>query len=140
MIINKTVPYVSVMFVMLHPLNIYNIYMGKIKFTNVYWVQKRKMQKPTFWGALRSFQQEFIGLIVMAWKTLKRHGADRHTPAHCMNIQKKLSCKITENVFQPKSYYCLRNSFRENDQEVGYRRVFANQIHGPHPASSVVNE
>lgn len=62
------------MFVMLHLLNIYNVYIGKIKFTNVYWVQKKKTQKPTFWGAstLGSFQQEFIGLMVMAWKTLKR--------------------------------------------------------------------
>lgn len=45
--------------------------------------------------------------------TQEADGADRHTPACSINIQKKLPCKITENTFQPKSCYCLRNSFRE---------------------------
>ncbi|XP_043753127.1 KRAB domain-containing protein 4-like isoform X1 [Cervus elaphus] len=72
--------------------------------------------------------------------TQEADGADRHTPARSTNIQKKLPCKITENTFQPKSCYCVRNSFRENDQEVGYRQVLVNQIHGPYPAFSVVKE
>ena len=63
-----------VMFFMCQLLDAYNTYIGKIKFTNMNWIQQREMERPMYFGALvlRSFQHEFMGLIVTVWKTLKR--------------------------------------------------------------------
>ena len=65
---------VFVMFVLCHLPETYNAYRGKKRFTNIHWIQQKEMEKAMYFGALtlRFFQQEFMGLIVMVWNTLKR--------------------------------------------------------------------
>jgi len=72
--------------------------------------------------------------------TQEAGGANGHTPAHFLKIQNKFACKITGKIFQPQSCNCLRDSFRENDQNVGYSQVLANQICDPQPILSVVKK
>ena len=52
----------------------YNAYRRMIKFAIRHMIQQREMEKPMYFGALTlsSFKQEFMGLIMMVWKTLKR--------------------------------------------------------------------
>ena len=66
--------------------------------------------------------------------------ANGHTPAHSLNIQNKFAGKITGKIFQPQSCNCLRDSFRENEQYVGYNQVLANQVCDPQPTLSVVKK
>lgn len=49
-------------------------YTGKNISINMCGIQEREMEKPMNLGVLtmRSFQQEFLGLMEIAWKTLKR--------------------------------------------------------------------
>lgn len=49
-------------------------YTGKNISVNMCAIQEREMEKPMNLGVLtmRSFQQEFLGLMEIAWKTLKR--------------------------------------------------------------------
>lgn len=49
-------------------------YTGKNISVNMCGIQEREMEKPMNLGVLtmRSFQQEFLGLMEIAWKTLKR--------------------------------------------------------------------
>ena len=56
------------------PLNVMDMYKGKITFMKVYKTQQREMLKLIFFGdvTLRFFQQEFLGMMVMVWKILKR--------------------------------------------------------------------
>jgi hypothetical protein len=51
-----------------------DMYKGKITFMKMYKTQQREMQRLIFFGDLTLifFQQEFLGMIVMVWKTLKR--------------------------------------------------------------------
>ena len=72
--------------------------------------------------------------------TQEAGGTNGHTPAHSLNIQNKFAGKITGKIFQPQSCNCLRDSFRENDQNVGYSQVLANQICDPQPTQSVVKK
>ena len=72
--------------------------------------------------------------------TQEAGGANGHTPAHSLNIQNKFAGKITGKMFQPQSCNCLRDSFRENGQNVGNSQVLANQSCDPHPALSVVKK
>ena len=72
--------------------------------------------------------------------TQEASGADGHTPAHSLNLPNKFAGKITGKMFQPQSCNCLRDSFRENDQNVGNSQVLANQSCDPHPALSVVKK
>ena len=53
-----------------------------------------------------------------------------HTPAHSLNVQNKFASKVIEEMLQPKSCHCLGNTFRENDQGVGYNQVPENFIFG----------
>ena len=64
---------VFVMFVLCHFSETYNAYRGKMRCTNRHWIQQKEMEKAMYFGALtlRFFQQEFMGLIVMVWNTLK---------------------------------------------------------------------
>ena len=72
--------------------------------------------------------------------TQEAGGANGHSPAHSLKIQNKFAGKITGKIFQPQSCNCLRDSFRENDQKVGYSQVLANQICDPQPTLSVVKK
>ena len=72
--------------------------------------------------------------------TQEAGGTNGHTPAYSLNIQNKFAGKITGKIFQPQSCNCLRDSFRENDQNVGYSQVLANQICDPQPTLSVVKK
>ena len=72
--------------------------------------------------------------------TQEAGGTDGHTPAHSLNIQNKFAGKITGKIFQPQSCNCLRDSFRENEQYVGYNQVLANQVCDPQPTLSVVKK
>ena len=58
---------IFVMFVLYHLSETYNAYRGKMRFTNMHWIQQKEMEKAMYFGALtlRFFQQEFMGLIVM---------------------------------------------------------------------------
>ena len=58
---------VFVMFVLCHFSETYNAYRGKMRCTNMHWVQQKETGKAIYCGALtlRFFQQEFMGLIVM---------------------------------------------------------------------------
>jgi hypothetical protein len=51
-----------------------DVYTGKSIFTNINKIQKREMGKPINFVdlTLNFFQWEFLGLMVIAWKTLKR--------------------------------------------------------------------
>lgn len=63
-----------VSFVLFFPVNVMDMYKGKITFMKMYKTQQREMQRLIFFGDLTLifFQQEFLGMIVMVWKTLKR--------------------------------------------------------------------
>ena len=58
---------IFVMFVLCHFSETYNAYRGKMRCTNMYWIQQKEMEKAMYFGALtlRFFQQEFMGLIMM---------------------------------------------------------------------------
>ena len=58
---------VFVMFVLCHFSETYNAYRGKMRFTNMHWIQQKEMEKAMYFGALtlRFFRQEFMGLIMM---------------------------------------------------------------------------
>ena len=58
---------VFVIFVLHHLSETYDAYRGKMRFTNMHWIQQKEMEKAMYFGALtlRFFQQEFMGLIVM---------------------------------------------------------------------------
>ena len=58
---------VFVMFVLCHFSETYNAYRGKMRFTNMHWIQQKEMEKAMYFGAftLRFFQQQYLGLIVM---------------------------------------------------------------------------
>jgi hypothetical protein len=43
--------------------------------------------------------------------TQETGAANRHTPAHSVNIKKQFATNITERNFQTKSCHCLGNSF-----------------------------
>lgn len=51
-----------------------DVYTGKSMFTNMNRIQQREMNRPINFAfcTLNSFQQEFLVLMVIAWKTLKR--------------------------------------------------------------------
>lgn len=72
--------------------------------------------------------------------TQEAGGSSGHIPAHSVNIENKFACRIIEGMFQPGSGHCLRNSFRKNNQEVGYSRVFQNQICGPKLVACQIKE
>ena len=57
---------VFVIFVLHHLSETYDAYRGKMRFTNIHWIQQKDMEKAMYFGALtlRFFQQEFFGLIV----------------------------------------------------------------------------
>jgi hypothetical protein len=57
-------------------------YIGLVIFSNICRTQHKKIQKPIYLGAftLSSAHLEFLGLILMAWKTLKRQVLLMDTP------------------------------------------------------------
>ena len=65
---------VFLMFVLRLLSETYNAYRGKMRCTNMHWIQQKEMKKAMYFWALtlRFFQQEFMGLIVTVWNTLKR--------------------------------------------------------------------
>lgn len=68
-------------------------------------IQQREMEKPTYSGAftLRSFQQEFMGLIMVVWNTLKRQVVLMDTPLLTLRTYKRSlhPVKLCLNLFQP---------------------------------------
>lgn len=58
---------------------------------------------------LSSIHLELLGLIVMAWKVLKRQEVQIHiASAHSVKIETSLNPKVTEEIFQFQSYHCLQ--------------------------------
>lgn len=84
-------------------------YIGAMFFTSMWRIQYRILEEPMYYGAfpLSFAHLEFLGLIVMAWKTLKRQVEQRTHPGHSVNVEKNFASKIAEKMFQSKNCHCL---------------------------------
>lgn len=66
------------------------IYTGTIIFRFIFRIQQRIFEGPMYWGGfpLSAAHQEFQGLMVMAWKTLRRHMVPIDNPLDTLWMKK----------------------------------------------------